>query len=75
MKELYIYEVREQFPSSLHLMLKSNGTKIYWENGYCVVVNGSSAEFADIILVMKDKTGVYYLIMGQNKWPIKMKKL
>uniref|UniRef100_U9UTP5 Crinkler effector protein N-terminal domain-containing protein n=1 Tax=Rhizophagus irregularis (strain DAOM 181602 / DAOM 197198 / MUCL 43194) TaxID=747089 RepID=U9UTP5_RHIID len=68
LKKLFTYEAREQFPLSLDLTLKSDGTKIHWKDGRSVVVNGSSAEFADIFLVMEDENGVYYLIMGQNKW-------
>ena len=33
LKELFVYEAREQFPLSLHLTLKSDGTKILWANG------------------------------------------
>ncbi|CAB5359142.1 unnamed protein product [Rhizophagus irregularis] len=68
LKKLFTYEAGEQFPLSLDLTLKSDGTKIHWKDGRSVVVNGSSAEFADIFLVMEDENGVYYLIMGQNKW-------
>ncbi|GBC13851.2 hypothetical protein GLOIN_2v1709692 [Rhizophagus irregularis DAOM 181602=DAOM 197198] len=72
LKELGIYKSREQFPLNLNL---THGSEIPWNNGHCVVVNGTSAESSDIFYVMEDVSGVFYLIMGQNQWDYGSKKM
>ncbi|CAB5393666.1 unnamed protein product [Rhizophagus irregularis] len=67
LKELGIYKSREQFPLNLNLTDNSDGSKIPWDNGHCVVVNGTSAEPRNIFYVMEDVSGVFYIIMCQNK--------
>ncbi|EXX56493.1 uncharacterized protein OCT59_015772 [Rhizophagus irregularis] len=68
LKELGIWEAsREQFPLNLNLTDNSDGSKIPWDNGHCVVVNGTSAEPRNIFYVMEDVSGVFYIIMCQNK--------
>jgi hypothetical protein len=71
LKNLRVCEAKEQFSSNLsnlELTLKSDGTNIYWKGGDCVVVNGNSAMYADLIFVMKSENGNDYLITGQSNW-------
>ncbi|PKB96867.1 hypothetical protein RhiirA5_367635 [Rhizophagus irregularis] len=68
LKRLGIYRSREQFPLNLIVTDNSDGSKIPWDNGHCVVVNGTSAESSDMIYVMEGVSGFFYIIMVQNKW-------
>ncbi|PKY38663.1 hypothetical protein RhiirA4_155763 [Rhizophagus irregularis] len=69
LKELNIY--KSQFPLNLNLINSDDR----WNNGHCVVVNGTSAESSKIFYIMEDVSGVFYLIMGQNQWDYGSKKM
>ncbi|CAB5394946.1 unnamed protein product [Rhizophagus irregularis] len=51
-----VMKLKEQFPLNLNL---THGSEIPWNNGHCVVVNGTSAESSDIFYVMEDVSGVF----------------
>jgi len=48
LRKLHICNAREQLPSNLELTLKSDGIRINWKDLDHIIVNSSSAEFADI---------------------------
>ncbi|CAG8545694.1 24076_t:CDS:2 [Racocetra persica] len=66
LKKLHCYEANEQFPHSKKLTNKYDHKLIDLESGTVVVLNGASADFADIILVRMN--GVKCLLMIQYKW-------
>ncbi|CAB4487556.1 unnamed protein product [Rhizophagus irregularis] len=70
LKPLCVCKANEQFPHTNPLTEKHDGKIIDWQNGNVVVINGSSAPFADVFLVRKLVHIEFkkFLMSNQCKW-------
>ncbi|PKY35440.1 hypothetical protein RhiirB3_533186 [Rhizophagus irregularis] len=70
LKPLRVCEANEQFPHTNPLTEKHDGKIIDWQSGNVVVINGSSAPFADVFLVRKLVHIEFkkFLMSNQCKW-------
>ncbi|RGB30818.1 hypothetical protein C1646_764835 [Rhizophagus diaphanus] len=69
LKPLRVCKANEQFPFTNPLTEKSDGEIIDWKSGLVVIINGSSAPFADVILVRElENADFKFLMSNQCKW-------
>ncbi|PKK62363.1 hypothetical protein RhiirC2_759666 [Rhizophagus irregularis] len=77
LKPLRVCEANEQFSHTNPLTEKHDGKIIDWQSGNVVVINGSSAPFADVFLVRKLVHIEFkkFLMSNQRKWDYVSKKM
>ncbi|CAG8489104.1 9097_t:CDS:2 [Funneliformis mosseae] len=72
LKSLRVCEANKQFPANMKLTTKRN-EQIDWKSGDVVVLNGKSAELADIFFV-RETDDTSFFTMDQSKWDYASKR-
>jgi hypothetical protein len=76
LKKLHVREASEQFPNkTMKLTDKFTGEQINWKSGEAVVINGKSAQSADVLLVREVDKKLKLLVMDQCKWDYGSKRI